>query len=1226
MRPFLLAPVLAVATALTVTGVGAVPQAPQDPPGRARQARPTVAGSVKHDVSGRLRDMPLRPPREREEREPHPPMPLRKARPKVRLLDPALQTTTPLIAAPSTLFNFEGVHNLDGVLPPDTNGDIGPNHYVQWVNKTFAVYDRSGNVLYGPASGSAIWAGFGGPCETQNDGDPIVLYDHMADRWLLSQFALPNNFFGLLFAPFYQCIAISQTPDPTGAYYRYQYEFSKLNDYPKFGVWPDGYYMAINQFAPVSLQFAGQGVAVFNRAAMLQGQPASMIFFDLQSVDPNLGGMLPSDLDGPPPPAGTPNFYLQVDDDSQGYSTDRLQLWRFHADWTAPANSTFQGPTILPVAAFDSNLCGYSRACIPQPNTTVRLDALADRLMYRLQYRNFGTHQSLVVNHSVDVDGTDHAGVRWYELRDPAGTPVVHQQGTFAPDALHRWMGSAAMDAAGNLAIAYNTGGSTLSPSIRYAGRLATDPLGVLGQGENDLITGSGSQTHTASRWGDYSMLGVDPVDGCTFWATAEYFAVTSQAGWQTRVGAFRLPGCGTAGPAPDAPAGLTATAVSNRRVDLSWTDQSSNEDGFRIERCAGGAAACAASGAFVPVGQTAAGTTTYADGQLAASSTYSYRVRAFNAGGNSEYTNVAEATTLAAPVVGVAATGATANEAGPVNGTFTITRDSQLGVPLTVNYAFTGTAARGTDYQSPPLSATIPAGSPSVTVSIVPINDAAIEQPETVILTITSATDYTLGAATATLTIVSDDLALDLVVSSLTVPAVVAVQGTVQAADITKNQGTDTAPPSTTSITVSTNYILDAADTPVGTRAVPELIAGGTNAASTPLTLPATIGAGTYVLFAKADGPGQVTETTEANNTRSVTLKVGPDLAVSTLTMPAIVAPGTAFAVTDATKNQGAGLAASSTTRFYLSANYLIDASDKPLETRTVPALDTGIAHSATTMVTVPVGTPAGGYYIIATADDGAAVPEHTETNNAKYVFVNVGPDIIVTGLTTPLKVASGAVISVSDTTKNNGADAAGPSVTAFFVSSNFSLDGADTRLTETRAVPALAAGVSSNANTNVTLPALAPGTWYLIAAGDDTATIAESNETNNTRSTTLQVGPDLIVSSFTVPTTAVAGATISVTDGVRNQGGDAAGTSTVRYYLSLNTVFDASDIEIAQTREVGPLAINTTATGTTSITLPPGISGKYYLLALADGTAVIAEAIETNNSTARLITISAQ
>lgn len=1223
MRLQTLGLVLTATVAVGALGIRAAAQEPQDPPGRSRRVTtgPQVVPAVRHDLSPRVRDLRPHPPREKKGG--HPPLPLRTARPKQRALDPVLQTSTPLNAAPATLFNFEGVNNVDSVLPPDTNGDIGPNHYVQWVNLTFAIYDRAGTVLYGPAAGSTIWDGFGGPCENTNNGDPIVLYDHLADRWLMSQFALPNNYFGLLFAPFYQCIAISQTPDPTGAYYRYAYEFQKLNDYPKFGVWPDGYYMAINQFTSVNLQFAGQGVVAFNRAAMLSGQPASMIYFDLAAQDPNLGGMLPSDLDGPPPPPGSPNVFAQVDDDAQGFTTDRLQLWRFHADWTTPANSTFTGPTLLPVAAFDSNLCGYARSCIPQPNTTAKLDALPDRLMYRLQYRNFGTHDSLVVNHTVDVDGTEHAGVRWYEIRNPGTTPTIHQQGTFAPDALHRWMASTAMDSAGNLAIIYNTSGSTLSPSIRYTARLATDPLGVLGQGENDLIVGSGSQTHTTSRWGDYSMLGVDPIDGCTFWATAEYFAVTSAAGWQTRVGAFRLPGCGNSGPPPDAPTGLTAIAVASQRINLSWTDQATTEDGFRVERCVGTAGACDASGAFVPAGQTASGTTTYADTQLQPSTTYSYRVRAFNVGGNSTYTNTAEATTPSAPLVVVTATTPTANEAGPTNGVFTFTRDTQFEAPLTVTFAMTGTAVRGTDYQSTPTSVTIPAGAPSTTLAIVPINDTTIEQPETAILTLVAGAGYGVGSpASATVSIVSDDLSIDLTVTTLTAP-VVAVGGTVDTSDVTKNQGTDTAPPSTTSFYLSTNYILDAADPLLGTRPVPQLGPGATHPLTTPLTVPTSFGPGTYVLFAKADGPQQVTETSEANNTRSVSLKVGPDLAVLTLTAPAIVAPGTPFGVTDATKNQGAGLAGASTTRFYLSANYLLDGTDTPLQTRPVDPLDGGISSGWTTMITIPVGTPAGGYYLIANADDAAVVPEHTENNNTKFVFVNVGPDLVVTTLTAPLKVASGSTITVSETTKNNGAATAGPSVTGFYLSPNFSLDPTDMKLPETRPVPQLIAGASSNVNIPVTLPSVAPGTWYLLAKADDAGQVLEPNETNNTKFTTIQVGPDLTMYAMTVPAIATAGAVISVSDTVRNQGGDTAGASTVKFYLSLNTTYDVGDTPLGDGRPVGALGININNTGTTQLTLPTGISGKYYIIAVADGTGVVPESSETNNTVARAITI---
>ena len=356
------------------------------------------------------------------------------------------------------------------------------------------------------------------------------------------------------------------------------------------------------------------------------------------------------------------------------------------------------------------------------------------------------------------------------------------------------------------------------------------------------------------------------------------------------------------------------------------------------------------------------------------------------------------------------------------------------------------------------------------------------------------------------------------------------------------------------------------------------------------------------------------------------MSVRIGPDLAVITLTAPTIVAPGTPFAVTDATKNQGAGLAGASTTRYYLSANYLLDAADTPLEGRQVGPLDTGLSGSGTTMITVPAGTPAGGYYIVANADDGQAVGEHTENNNTKFLFINVGPDLIVTGLTAPLKVAAGSTITVSDTIKNNGADGSGPSTTAFYLSSNFAFDATDTKLTPGRSVPALGAGLSSNGNTQVVLPTVAPGQWYLLAMADDGNGVLEANETNNTKFTTLQVGPDLTMFSFTVPATATMGGTISVTDAVRNIGGDIAGESTVRFYLSLNTAFDASDIAIEQTRTVGPLGVNLTSTGTTTLTLPAGVAGKYYLIAVADGHTVVAEAIETNNTIARLITIAAQ
>ena len=445
---------------------------------------------------------------------------------------------------PAPLQNFEGIHNIDGMLPPDTQGDVGPNHYVQWVNLSFAIWDKAGNLLDGPASGNTLWAGFGGPCETTNDGDPVTLYDHLADRWLMSQFALPD----LSKGPYYECIAISQTADPTGPWHRYEFlvSYTKMNDYPKLGVWPDGYYMTINQFTGGS-SWGGAGVFAFERDKMLLGEIAQMIGFDLYNVDSDFGGMLPSDLDGPAPPPGAPNYFVEVDDATWIPPTDAMRLWEFHVDWTTPANSTFglsgQPNAVVPVASF-TPLCVNTLSCIPQPGTSTRLDGIGDRLMYRLAYRNMGSHESLVVNHTVDA-GARRAGIRWYEVRDPGGTPVIHQQGTYAPaDGLHRWMGSIAMDSTGNIALGYSVSSDSVYPSIRYTGRLVDDPLGIMGQGETDLVAGSGSQTHSASRWGDYSTMSVDPVDDCTFWYTQEYVETTGSASWQTRIGSFRFPNC----------------------------------------------------------------------------------------------------------------------------------------------------------------------------------------------------------------------------------------------------------------------------------------------------------------------------------------------------------------------------------------------------------------------------------------------------------------------------------------------------------------------------------------------------------------------------------------------------------------------------------------------------------------------------------------------------------
>jgi hypothetical protein len=451
---------------------------------------------------------------------------------------------------PPTIVNFEGVNNVNNAHPPDTQGDVGPNHYVQMVNISFAIWDKSGTLLYGPANNNTLWSGFGGDCETHNNGDPIVLYDQFADRWIMTQFALD------FWTDFHECIAISQTPDPTGAWYRYDFLYSntKMNDYPKFGVWPDGYYMTVNQFTAGG--WAGAGVVAYERDAMLVGDPtAQAIGFDLYSVNPNYGGMLPSDFDGTiMPPAGAPNPFIEWDDSTWIGPNDSVRIWEFHVDWAVPGNSTFGiggNPNyVVNTSNVDPNMCGGSRACIPQPSPGYPLDAIADRLMFRAQYRNFGGYETLVANHTVDLGG-DRAGIHWMELRDSGSGWTLHQDGVYGPaDGENRWMGSIAMDRDGNIALGYSVSSTQTYPSIRYTGRMAGDPLGTLPQGEASVIAGSGVQTSTYSRWGDYSMMSVDPVDDCTFWYTQEYYEVTGYAPWQTRVGAFQFPTC--AGDVPE--------------------------------------------------------------------------------------------------------------------------------------------------------------------------------------------------------------------------------------------------------------------------------------------------------------------------------------------------------------------------------------------------------------------------------------------------------------------------------------------------------------------------------------------------------------------------------------------------------------------------------------------------------------------------------------------------
>ncbi len=481
-----------------------------------------------------------------------------------------LQGAAPAIPAP--LLTFEGVSNEDNfnlfgfrVAPPDPVGDVGPNHYVEMINLVFAVYDKQGNKLLGPVDTGALWQGFSIPDCTDPSGDPVVLYDQLEDRWLLSQFTTRGPIF-------YNCVAISQTGDPTGAYFRYAFSAGPFfPDYPKYSVWRKSYVLTSRDFG----NDGGYGISVYalEKNKMIAGNPNARsvhFFLDSAVVPINLigDGLLPADIDGESQPksdASIPVIGTQDDGGPYGAPSDALNVWELSIKWQSSPVAAIAFSGSLPVAAFDSIFpCGVvpgsqppsARDCLPEPGVTDGsrfLDILSyrQRPTWRLAYRNFGTYEALVTNQSVEaLPGV--AGVRWYEVRRTNGQYSVFQQGTYVPnDGVHRWMGSIAMDHKGNMALGYSVvNGVDVRPGIRYTGRLAGDAAGQMTLGEGTIIDGTGVQLTTSSRWGDYTSMNVDPSDDCTFWYVNEYYQVDGVIGvntapWQTRIGSFRLPGCG---------------------------------------------------------------------------------------------------------------------------------------------------------------------------------------------------------------------------------------------------------------------------------------------------------------------------------------------------------------------------------------------------------------------------------------------------------------------------------------------------------------------------------------------------------------------------------------------------------------------------------------------------------------------------------------------------------
>jgi uncharacterized repeat protein (TIGR01451 family) len=543
----------------------------------------------------------------------------------------------PSLAAPTTGFNFEGVGGT-GSFPPDNNGSVGNDQYVETVNTRYQVWslNRGTNTatsIAGPSNINTLWAGFGGNCQTRNNGDPVVLFDKVANRWLITQFTS-----GPAGGTFLQCVAISTTANAAGTYFRYAFAVpnGSFGDYPHYGVWTDAYYVMSHNFtAPSGGSYVGASFAAMDRTKMLAGDPTATWQV---IVDPVEGGHMPADLDGfAPPPGGAPGIFLSI-------HADGMYLYRMKVDFATPANTVRTLQAKMPIAPANA-ACGGA-GCIPQPGSASVLDSLADRLMFRVAYRNFVDHESLVVSHSVDPSVTGVvSGVRWYDFRisgTPDATcpyyPCTYQQGTVADTAngRSRWMPSISMDGAENMLVGYSTTGKTNGTenhSIRYTGRAKTDPLGTMTAPEATIFTGT--RNITGARWGDYTSMSIDSADDCTFWYANQYY-ITGAAGsgtWRTRVASSRFPDGPGAGQCPAstcttrpsaAPVIGTASATGDNQIQVTWTATPTAPGSYAIERAAG---APGSEGLYQPIGFVAGTETSFTDTTVQGGLTYTYRV-----------------------------------------------------------------------------------------------------------------------------------------------------------------------------------------------------------------------------------------------------------------------------------------------------------------------------------------------------------------------------------------------------------------------------------------------------------------------------------------------------------------------------------------------------------------------------------------------------------------------
>jgi uncharacterized membrane protein len=711
--------------------------------------QPKHVGSVHNDLSAPLSSMApsARVHKSRVHRDAPMPMPTGTQGP-----DPVIQRVLLGSSAPPPAASFPGI-GANGSAPSDSNAAVGPSFVVDLVNSELAVYTKTGAAVLGPIPTNTVWSGFGGECQSEDDGDGTVVYDALADRWVVSQFALGASGQG----PFFQCVAVSATGDPTGSYYRYDFPFSSFPDYPKLAVWPDAYYQTMNTFSPSGV-FTGAESCAYDRTSMLAGQPAVAQCFNTTT---SYGALLPANYGGgTQPPTGAPDEQIGLGQDSS-----HLAAFAFHVDWSPGFPGTTLTETDVPVATY-SAACGGG-VCIPQLGTTQRLDSLADRMMYAFQYRNFGDHEAWVVTYSVDVNGA--AAPRWFELRrtPPATSGALqdYQDSTFAPDSADRWMGSVAIDASGDIALGYSESSAVMHPAIEYTGRTPADPINTMEQ-ETLLLQGAGSQTGGLNRWGDYSSMAVDPSDGCTFWYTNQYEPTTGSFNWATQLGSFAFPTCVPRADS-DFSVALVPTTVSvaaggtaTTTVSTDWTAGATQSVSLTVSGLPSGASAS------LPASVTAApgppGTSSFTITTSASTPVGTYPITVTAAGPSTTHSATLTLTVGAPPpppdfTVGVNPGSQTVAAGSSASYTVTVTPSS--GFTGTVNLSASGMPSGTTASFSPPsitngsgtsiltlstMSST-PAGVSTVTVTA---TSGSLVHTTSIGLTVTVPQDFTLGVS----------------------------------------------------------------------------------------------------------------------------------------------------------------------------------------------------------------------------------------------------------------------------------------------------------------------------------------------------------------------------------------------------------------------------------------------------------------------------------------------